>query len=160
MGKLVHDGNTKVHFLPSVANVAAPTAAEITAGDDITGAIPSDGVNVTNTRNNASVSMLDSAFTPEQVGTWGAGITLKFTRDPDGASDPAGDVAFALFAERGPGFLVISRFGDPVAGSIVEVYPVENHKPSPLATAENEYQMFEVQLAVTDEPNYLAEVAA
>lgn len=158
MGKLVHDGNTKVHFLPTVADIQAPTEVEITAGDDITPAIPSDGVNLTNTRNNASISMLDSAFTPEQVGTFGTSITLKFTRDDEGATDPAGDVAYALFAERGAGFLMISRFGDPEDGSVVEVYPVENHKPAPLATAENEYQQFEVQLAVTDEPAIAAVV--
>ena len=158
MDKLVHDGNVKVHYLPTVSDIAEPTEAEITAGDDLTPAIPSDGVATTNNRNNASISMLDSSFVPEQVGTWGTGITLKFARDRGGASDPAGDVAFALFSERGPGFLLISRFGDPVDGSVVEVYPVENHKPAPLATAENAYQQYEVQLAVTDEPNYLAVV--
>lgn len=158
MSRLVHDGNTKVHWLPAVANIAAPTLAEIAAGDDLTPAIPSDGVATTNNRNNASISMLNSAFTPEQVGTWGVGITLKFTRDNEGASDPAGDVAFALFEERGAGFLLISRFGDPTDGKVVEIYPAENHKAAPLATAENEYQQYEVQLAVTDDPDYLAVV--
>lgn len=158
MSKLIHDGNTKVYWLPAVADITGPTEAEIAAGDDLTPAIPSDGVATSPTRNNASISMLDSAFTPEQVGTWGVGITLKFTRDSEGRTDPAGDVAYALFAERGPGFLIISRFGVAEDFKIVEVYPAENHKPHALATAENEYQQFEVQLAVTDEPEFLAVV--
>ena len=153
MGKLVHDGNTKVHWLPAVAVLAAPAVAEITAGDDLTPQIPSDGVNLTNTRNNASISMLDEAFTPEQVGTFGAAITLKFTRDD------ATDAAWDLFSHGASGFLLISRFGDPVATTDVEVYPAESHEPAPLATAENEFQQFEVQFAVTAQPSIRAVVA-
>ena len=135
--------------------LAAPTAAEITAGTNLTAQIPSDGVNLTNTRNNASISMLDEAFTPEQVGTFGTSITLKFTRD-----NAATDAAFALFEHGDAGFLLISRFGAAIAASKVEVYPVESHDPAPLATAENEYQQFEVQLAVTARPSIRAVVAA
>lgn len=152
MGKRVHDGNTKIYWLPAVADIQEPSSVEITAGDELTAQVPSDGLNMTNSRNNASISMLDEAFTPEEPGTWGVGITLKFTRDDND------DAAWDLFTARGTGFLLISRFGDPAAQSLVEVYPAKNHKPAPLATAENEYQQFEVQLAVTDEPAYNAVV--
>lgn len=154
MAKRVHDVNTKVYWLPAVTEIAAPTVAEIAAGTQLTAQIPSDGVNLTNTRNNASISMLDQAFTPERVGTFGAGITLKFTRDD------ATDAAFALFSHGVKGYLLISRFGAPIAASKVEVYPAESHDPAPLATAENELQQFEVQLAVTDRPSIRAVVAA
>lgn len=154
MGRLVHDGNTKVHWLPAVADKAAPTVAEITAGDDLTPQIPSDGLNLTNPRNNASISMLDEAFNAEQVGTFGTAITLKFARDD------SADTAWDLFSHKTSGFLLVSRFGAPEAASEVEVYPAESHDPAPLATAENEYQQYEVQLACTERPSIDAVVAA
>lgn len=160
MPRLVHEGNTKVRWLPAVANKQAPTAAEITAGTDLTPQLPSDGVNLNPNRNNASVSMLDSSFVPEAVGTWGVGITLTFTRQPTSITTGVGDAIWDLFDRGDTGFLLISRFGAPIAGDKVEVYPAESHAPIPLATAENAYQRFEVQLAVTDEPALKATVAA
>lgn len=154
MSKVTHGRNTKVRWLPAVANIAAPSVAEIAAGTDLTPQIPSDGLQFNHTRNNASVSMLDDDFVPEDVGTYGTGITLKFVRDD------TDDDAFDLFNHGEEGFLLISRFGAPAATKKVEVYPASSHEPAPLPTAENEYQQFEVQIAVTRKPNIRAVVAA
>jgi hypothetical protein len=154
MPRVTHE-NTRVYWLEAVANPNAPTVAEINAGTDLTDQIPVDGVAVNPTKNNASQAMLGDAFVAELVGTWGTGITLTFTRDD------TNDVARALFVYRADGFLVISRFGAAnVAGRKVEVYPAQGHEPADLATAENEFSKFEVQLAVTDSPSLRATVAA
>lgn len=155
MARLVHDSNTKIYWAPAIANKAAPTVAEMTGATDVTPQVPSDGLATNPTRNNASQSMLDSSFVAEAVGTWSMGITLTFMRD-DGT-----DAAWDLFDYGTNGFLVISRFGGgETALDEVEVYPAESHLPTPMATAENEYQKFEVQLAVTDDPALNAVVAA
>lgn len=153
MPRVTHE-RARVYFLDTCSNIEAPTLAEIAAGDDLTSQIPVDGVTLNPTRNNASQAMLGDAFVAEQVGTWGQGITLTFVRDD------ADDVARDLFTYRAAGFLVISRFGTPVDGVRVEVYPVESHEPADLATAENEFSKYEVSLAVTDTPALRAEVGS
>lgn len=158
--RLVHDGNTKVRWLPAVVDIEAPTVAEIAAGTDLTPQLPSDGLTVTPNRNKASQSMLDSSFVAEAVGNWSVGIVLKFQRDVTSITTGAGDAAYTLFDRGTDGFLLVSRFGAPAAGDQVEVYPAEAHQPIPLATAENAYQQFEVELAITDEPALKAVVAA
>lgn len=153
MAKETHDP-TLVYWLPA-ATMAAPTVAEITAGTELTDQLVADGVDFGGgNRNNASQAMLGGAFVAEKPGTWGANGKLTFARD-DGV-----DAAWALFMDRPEGYILISRFGPAAATAKVEVYPVQAHKPSPMASAENEYQKFEVQFGVTSEPEYEAVVAA
>ena len=153
MARVTHE-NTKVYWLESCANINAPTVAEINAGTDLTAQIPVDGVALNATKNNAAQAMLGDAFVAEKVGTWGVGITLTFTRDD------TSDTARALFVYRADGFLVLSRFGAHAAGKDLEVYPAEGHEPADLATAENEFSKYEVQLAVTATPALRAVEAA
>lgn len=154
MARTTHE-KARVFHLPAVADIEAPTEAEIAAGTELTDQVPVDGLAVNPTRNNAAQAMLGDAFVAEQVGTWGQGLTLTFTRDS------ANDVARDLFTYGADGFLLISRFeAGPVAGERVEVYPYEAHEPADLPTAENEYSKYEVQLAVTSAPGIRAEVAA
>lgn len=156
MSKKASEGNVKVYWLPTVASKAAPTVANIAAGTNITPFLPTTGVDVAWTQNNASLPMLDESFTVEQIGTESASVTLTVTRD----SVTADDDAWTLFTRGLEGYLVISRFGAPVATSRVEVYPVAAHRAVPMAPAENELQQATVQLAVRDTPELNAVVAA
>lgn len=156
MAKTTSEKKVKVYFLPTVASKAAPTVANITGGTNITPQLPTTGVAVEWTQNNASIPMLDEAFTAEQIGTEAAAITLTFTRDETDADDDA----WNLFERGLTGYLLISRFGTPAATSRVEVYPITSHRPVPLAPAENEFQQARVQLAVHDTPDLNAVVAA
>lgn len=155
MAKVTSENKVKVYFLPTVASKTAPTNANITAGTNVTPFLPTSGVNVEWTQNNASIPMLDAGFTTEQIGTESASITLTFTRDEVAADDDAWD----LFVRGLQGFLLISRFGAPTTGSRVEVYPITAHRAVPLAPAENEFQQARVQLAVHDTPELKATVA-
>lgn len=156
MSKKASEGNVKVYFLPTVASLAAPTVANIAAGTNITPWLPTTGVGVDWTQNNASISMLDASFTPEQIGTESVAIELTFTRD----SVTADDDAYELFDRGLEGYLLISRFGTPIAGSRVEVYPIAAHRAVPLTPAENEFQQAKAKLAVRDTPEPNAVVAA
>lgn len=156
MGKVASEGKVKVHFLPTIANKTAPTVAEIAAGTHLTPKLPTTGPSVDWTQNKASIPMLDSGFVAEAVGTEGAAVELTFVRDDVDGSD----TLWNLFTRGLRGFILISRFGAPVAGSRVEVYPVEAHRPVPLTPAENEFQQGKVALAVHDEPDTKAIVAA
>lgn len=154
MSRLAAEGNVKVYKLPSVADLSAPTVAEIAAGVHLTPFVPTTGVEITWTQNNASLPMLDEAFVASVVGTEEATITLT------GVRDDTSDDFFDAF-ERGENFvLLVSRFGPAEAGSAVETYPSQSHRPVPLAPAQNEFQQASVDLAIPDTPVLDAVVAA
>jgi hypothetical protein len=154
MARLTSEGNVKVYKVPTVADKTAPTAAEIAAGVNLTPYMPTTGVDISWTQNNASLPMLDESFVVSAVGTEAAEITLTGTRDDS-------DDAFWDAFERGENFfLVVSRFGDAEAGSQVEVYPAQSHRPVPLAPAENEFQQAQVSIGVTDTPVLTSVVGA
>lgn len=140
----------KIKFLTTIASATlAPTVAEYGAGVDLTPSIPVDGVGFSPTQNNASQAMLGDAFVTEEPGTWGLGLTLTLVRDS------VADLAVTTFNYRTAGFIVVSPFGTTViAGTKVDVYPVTTHNPVPLASAENEYQKWEVMCAVTKKPAF------
>lgn len=156
MSKTTSEGKVKVHYVPTIADKAAPTAAEIAAGTNLTPFTPTAGLAADFNQNNASINMLDDGFNAEDIGTEGATLVLTFTRDEVAANDDAWD----LFVRGLSGFIVISRFGAPVATSRVEVWPIRAHRAVPLAPAENEYQQARVNCAVTGQPELRAVVAA
>lgn len=146
MAELTAEGNVKLHWLPTVAAIAAPTTTEITAGTDLTPQAPTSGVSIDFTQNNASLPKLDQGKISKAVGTEEASISLTFTRD----SVDADDIAWELFSRNLQGYLLVSRFGAPVADSRVEVYQVESHRPVMLPPAQDEYQQMRVNLAPAD----------
>lgn len=156
MSKEASEGNVKLYWLPACANIAAPTVAEIAAGTNLTPFLPTSGLAIDSNENNASIAMIDSGHTDEQVGTYSTSVALTLVRDAVSADDDA----WTLFVRGLSGFLLKSPFGAPVATSRVEVYPCEAHEPVPLPPAENEFQQFRVTLAVHTTPNRKAVVAA
>lgn len=156
MSKLAAEGNVKVHYLPSVGDKNAPTAAEIAAGTHLTPFLPTAGVGVDWTQNNTSTPMLDESFTSKSIGTEEADIVLTFVRHEADADDDA----WNLFVRGTNAFLLISRKGAPSAGDKVEVYPIQCHRPVPLPPASNEDQQARVALPTNDTPAMNAIVAA
>lgn len=157
MSRVVYDGKVKVYYAPAIASVADPTIAEFTtAGTDLTPYITKDGVSVPATQNLVDVGGIDDVYNPEIVGTWGGGpLELTMFRDDADETD-----AYDLIVYGTKGFIVISRFGTPVAADIVEVWPVEMHEPTLMASAKDEAQKFKAAFAITAEPLMRAVVAA
>lgn len=154
MARLTAEGNVKVYKVPTITDKSAPTVAEIEAGVNLSPLLPTAGVSINWTQNNASLAMLDEAFVASAVGTEAAEIQITGVRD-----DTSDDFWDAF--ERGENFyLVVSRFGAAEAGSTVEVYPAQSHRPVPLSPAENEFQQAQVTIGVTDTPELNAEVTA
>lgn len=156
MPKVTSEGRYKAYWAATIADIDAPTEAEITAAVDLTPQLPTAGVDITFNENNASIAMIDEAFVAEAVGTYGVSIALTFTRDDVDADDDA----WNTFDRNEQGFLITSPFGPAVEDSRVNVYPCESHAPVPLAPAENEFQQMRVTLAVNSAPAMKAVVAA
>lgn len=154
MPKLVYEQNTKVHWLTTIADIAAPTLTEITAGTNLTPFITKDGVARNIATNNVDSASIDTNFDSQEVGSWGAGFQLTMFRD-DG--DEAESYDLVVYGTRG--FLVVCPFGEPAVADQVEVYPAALHEPAPQNSAANAMQTFMVNCAITDKPNLRAVVA-
>lgn len=161
MARLAAEGNIKVWKVPSIEDKSEPTVSEINAGMNLTPFVPTAGLSINWTQNNASLEMLDESFVAEVVGTESAAIEIT------GVRDDQDDDFFDAF-QRGENFyLVVFRFGmsgsggeEPADGDVCEVYPVQSHRPVPMAPASNEFQQAMVTLAVEDTPVLDAEVEA
>jgi hypothetical protein len=146
------DGNLKVSFVPAVANIAAPTVAELTAGVGLEERLTPDGLNISFDTSMIDNSALNSTYDTEQVGRSKVTTTLKYKAGAVGTSD---DVRDAL-TFRAVGFLVVRRGVDAAtawaAAQEVEVYPSQCGRPNPDVPAPNSIQTVTVQLGSTGTP--------
>lgn len=157
MSKIVFEENYHVYWLDAApANTAAPTVAEITAGDDITAFIPKDGFSPGVTNNRVSAADLSTAFDAEIMGSHGAALSVT------AFMDDTTNTAFESFGVRGTtGTIVVCWRGAAAALEPAFVWPdVEAGSPSLPTTAANERQTFTIEFAVRVEPDYHAAIAA
>lgn len=153
---------TRVHWVPGeagIANIAAPTVAEINAGTDITCFLTKDGLNPGGSTNKVDSAGLCSRVDSQTVGSVGYDFSLKLFRD----NAVGGDDAWDLAVWGSEGYLVVRR-GVPyatafAAGQKVEVYDAQMGEPVPAGSAANANQNFTLGLAI-QAVNLKATVAA
>ena len=139
----------KVYFAPTVADISAPTVAEVvTAGDYLGRLLNIDGVALGISQNRVGVSSIDETFEAERMGTWSASPELTLFRDDTDESD-----GWDVLVAGTEGFLVISPYGVPIATSKAYVFPAELGVPRPADSAKNTPQTFKVSVAATSEPD-------
>lgn len=155
----VYENNYRVHWCPAVADITAPTVAEITAGDYLGRLITKDGAALGISQNRVEVASIDELFDAERMGSWGARPVLSLYRDDITETD-----GWDLVSNGAIGFLVISPFqatpGTEAAGDPAYVFPAEMGVPMPQDSGANSPQTFKVEFAVTSEPEMDATVAA
>lgn len=159
MSDLITDGNTKVAWVPSIANIQAPTTTELTAGTDWTTRLTPDGLKTDPTTADVDTSSLASTFTTNQPGRRSYTIELTFKR----GSTTTEDNPFTTLSYGATGYVVIRRgvaYATAFAtGDKVEVYPVAAGEAQNIAPAPNEVQKFMSPLKVTSDPATRAVVA-
>lgn len=150
MADILSDGKTRVSWVPTIANNAAPTAAELNAGTTLTSVITPDGV-VGFEPETAAVdnSSLASTFDTKTIGRASFGGTMLRLKKQDGT-----DTARNLFTTRGTtGYIVIRRWVDFdtawASGQRVSVYPVTVGDIRDLAPEANTVSKYEVPLPVS-----------
>lgn len=143
-----YEGNLKAYWVPTIADKAAPTAAEMTAGIDLSDQLTADGVSPNHTENTVSTDML-SGFIKQSIGTEGLTFNLRFLRDFEAATDTVYD----NFDARGKdGFLVLSETGGgQTSGDVVEVYPAQAGRRKRIASTGNAHIAFSVLVTVDDD---------
>jgi hypothetical protein len=159
MADLISDGKTRVAWLSTVANMNAPTVAELTAGADYTKRITPDGLKADPSTADVDTSSLASTFDTKTAGRIGFDVELTFKRG-DTVQD---DAPFTTLKYGVSGFLVVRR-GVAYAtawttGQKVEVYPITCGEPQNNSPAANEVMKFVSPMKVTDAPATSATVA-
>lgn len=147
---LVYEKNVPVAFVPTIADITAPTAVEVDAGEQFASYIPKDGVQFPANRNMVPTDALDSDVDSESPGSIGGTLVVTFKRqNRDG--DEAAWTAFKDSEPASPvtGFLVFGFQGsNAAAADEVDVYQVEAHMPVRANPAANTEQRFVVNFGV------------
>ena len=159
MADLISDGNTKVAWVTSIANIQAPTAAELNAGNDWTTRITPDGLKTDPTTADVTTSSLASTFDTNQPGRRSYVCEVTFKR----GTTVQEDQPYTTLVYGTAGYLVVRRgtlYSNAFATSDkVEVYPVTASEPQNVAPAANEVMKFTSSLKVTSDPATHATVA-
>lgn len=157
MTVVILDGRVRVTWATAIANLAAPTVAELNAGITLEGLITPDGLNINVTTNGVPTSNLGSTFSTMRAGRKGFDITLTFHHD-----SPT-DTAWNLFPYRTNGFLVVRMGIDKTTAYAstqqVKVYPLESAEPSEVPPAEDTTWDFTCAFFMTADPQTRAVIA-
>lgn len=158
MARLIPNENTWVGFATAVADISAPTAAEISNAVDLTSYVIS--LNASSRGNTVPTPAFDTLFETSIPGTVQASFDADFYRDDDD------DTAWETLPRGTEGYFIISRFGGsgtgnmPQATDVVEVWPVRVVSRTNANLAVNTAMTFTVSCSVPEEPDEDATVAA
>lgn len=161
MPTLRTDGRTKVWYVPTISNQAAPTVAELNAGTALECAMTPDGlIGFEPDTSEIDNSSLCSNFTTKQAGRAEfSGTMLRFMK-----SHASTDTIYNLLLRDLTGYIAIRR--GPLstdawaATNKVEVYPIETGETKNLAPESNGLQKYEIPFTVTASPSIRGTVAA
>ena len=153
------DGRTRVAWVSTISNIAAPTVAELNAGTLLQSLLTPDGLNGFQPDTaDVDVSALDSTFNTNIAGRASYSGTMLRLKKQTGT-----DTVYNLLVRDLQGFVVIRR--DVTAstawasGDKVEVYPAWLGEVRNLDPEANSVHKYEVPVKVSSSPNLRATVA-
>ena len=159
MTDVIGDGQVRVTWASSLANPAAPTAAELTASMELTPRMTPDGLKADPTTAAVDTGSLASTTDTEEVGRTKYAVECTFKRGTTGGED----LPYTTLLKGLHGYLVVRRAVSVgtawTAGQQVEVYPVACAERMNVATAPNEVMKYTVPMMVTQAPSTNATVA-
>lgn len=137
------DGNTRVDYVPAIADPAAPKVSELTAAGakNLSDYITADGLAPSHEQASIADSRLSSTHDGERPGRKTTGLSLTYVSDQQGTDD---NDAYVTLKEGTDGYIVIRRsmpVGTAYAASQkVDVYKVTCGEQVKVATAANEVE--------------------
>lgn len=159
MADIIVDGRTRVAFVPSIANIAAPTVAELNAGTLLHSyLVPAGLTGFENTTAEVDNTALDSTFDTKLPGRQSYSGTMMTFKKQDNGTDP---VFTLMTTPNTNGFIVIRDelpAGNAWATSQrMEVYPIRTATHSMLGRGEaNSLLRYQVPTPITLTPNLKA----
>ena len=159
MPDIVVDGFTRVAYVPTIANIAAPTTTELNAGILLTSVMTPDGLTgFEPTTADVDNSALNSTFDTKTIGRDSFSGTKLILKKQSGT-----DTAYATLLRGVAGYIVVRRYIDNntawASTQPIEVYPVIFGQTRNLAPAANTVTKWEVDTKITTTPNIRAAVA-
>lgn len=159
MPDISSDGKTRVSWVPTIANIAAPTTTELNAGMLLQSTLTADGLMGLNPETaDVDTSSLASTFNTAVNGRTSfsnVGLRLK--------KQSGTDTVFTTLVRDTAGYLVVRRsVTESTAWTTaqgVEVYPALCGEVSRMNPEPNTVERYEVPLKVTSTPNLRAAVA-
>lgn len=165
MADSLADNRTRVYWVPSISNIAAPTTTELNAGTLLagtstgTGFLTNDGlVGFEPDTADVDTTALDSVFDTKIAGRGSFSGTLLRLKKQSGT-----DTVYNLLVRDLAGYVVIRR--DAPAATAwatsdkVEVYPSILGEVRNLAPEANSVHRYEVPVKISSSPNLRATVA-
>jgi hypothetical protein len=147
MADLISDGMTKVIWVTTISNTAAPTVAELNAGQTLEAWITPDGLGLTTSTDPVDNTSISSVQSTQVAGRRSDEIEITFKQQGQAAAP------WTTFASRPVGYVVIRR-GVATATAIanpqkVQVFPAQAGDRQMLSPAPNEVEKFSVKFFVT-----------
>lgn len=159
MADIISDGNIRVYAVPTIANTAAPTTAELNAGLSLQSKITADGfIGFDPDTADVDTSALDSTFNTARPGrTSFSGMMLRIKKQ-DGT-----DTTYNTLIRNYSFYVVVRRSVSSdnawAAAQKVEVYPVVCGETKLLNPEPNTLERYEVPLKPSATPNLRATTA-
>ena len=159
MADMLNDGNIRCSFVPSVANIAAPTTAELNAGTALECLITADGLDVQVDEETVTIPKLCETSNSQGPGRSTYKVTLTIVRK----TVTIEDVGWTTLLRGTTGFLVF-RYGIAyttawTAAQKAQVFPGKAGERRPQKPEANNATKFMSTWYVSSQPNLDATVA-
>lgn len=159
MPDIFADGNTRVAYVPTIANIAAPTTTELNAGTLLHDVITADGLEGFEASTaEVDTTALSSTFDTKLPGRASFSNTMLRFKKQSGT-----DTVFNLFVTNLAGYIVVRR---SIAATTawassqkVAVYPFQAGEIKLLKPEANTVERYEVPTMITSAPNQRSAVA-
>jgi hypothetical protein len=157
MADIISDGMTRVSWVSSISNTAAPTTTELNAGTALESFVTADGWEASTETADVDNSALNSTQNSTLAGRRTDSLTLTFKQQGK-ANAP-----WTTFASNPTGYIVrrsgVAASTAWTASQKVTVYPVQAGFRNEMAPAPNTLEKFSVAFKVTSAPVDTASVA-
>lgn len=159
MADIVADGKTRVSWVPSISNIAAPTTAELNAGMLLQSLLTPSGLSGFQPETaKVDTSSLASTFNTARNGRTSFDSPMLELKKQD-----TGDTAYTTLIRGATGYVVVrSSITESTAyasSQAVRVYPAECGEVAHVDIEENSLERYQVPLCITSQPNLRAAVA-
>ena len=159
MADITSDGKTRVYWVPTVANINAPTTTELNAGMDLTSTMTADGLSGFNPDTaDVDTSSLASTFTTNVNGRTSFSNTQLTLKRQSGT-----DTIFTTLTRDTAGYVVIRRSMTQstawASSQAIEVYPALCEEVSRMDPAPNTVERYTIGIKITSSPALRAAVA-
>lgn len=159
MADITADGKTRVAWVPTISNIAAPTTTELNAGTLLNSTMTADGLAGFRPETaDVDTSSLDSTFSTMVNGRTSFSGTMLRLKKQSGT-----DTIFTTLVRDTAGYVVIRR---SIAASTawasaqaVEVYPALCGEVARLDPEPNTVERYEIPIKITSSPNLRSAVA-